>query len=77
MKPTLALIPLLLSSLSGAAFAERPLTPDEAARLAQRDYGGRVLDIRAAKNGHYRVKILKNGRVRVIDIDGRRNRGKK
>ncbi len=77
MKPTLALTAVLLLTLSGSALAERRLTPAEAASLAQRDYGGRVLDIRSGKDGRYRVKILKNGRVRVIEIDSRRGKGKK
>ncbi|MBI2382909.1 MAG: peptidase [Gammaproteobacteria bacterium] len=43
------------------------LTPRQAARIAQERYGGRVLDVRPAERG-YRVKLLKDGEVRVVHI---------
>ncbi len=76
MKPILASLLLLPALTVGAAPAPtHPLTPQEAAAQAQRSYGGKVLDIRQSRNGGYRVKILKDGRVRVIEI-GARARGR-
>ena len=69
---------LTATLIAGTAFADqtRPLTAAEAASQAQRQYGGKVLDIRLRKNGRYRVKILQEGRILVIEIDRNRTRGK-
>jgi len=46
------------------------VTPGEAARHAQRvNGGGRVLSVMHA-NGGYRVKLIKNGEVRVVFVAG-------
>ncbi|MEQ1439953.1 PepSY domain-containing protein [Fontimonas sp. SYSU GA230001] len=46
----------------------RSLSPAEAARLAQRRYGGRVLAVEPEGRG-YRVKLLRNGEVRSYQVD--------
>lgn len=43
---------------------ERGLTPSEAARQVQRRHGGRVLAVQSDGIG-YRVKVLKEGEVRI------------
>lgn len=46
------------------------LSPAEAARIAQeRNGGGRVLSVDRGGDG-YRVKLLKNGDVRVVYVPG-------
>jgi hypothetical protein len=46
----------------------RGMSPDEAAQRAQRQNGGgRVLSVEPAGNG-YRVKLLRDGEVRVFFI---------
>ncbi len=40
------------------------MTPSEAARQVQRRHGGRVLAVQADEEG-YRVKVLKDGEVRI------------
>jgi uncharacterized membrane protein YkoI len=42
---------------------------EQAADIAVQRSGGRVLDIKRRQNG-YEVKVLSNGRVRVLNIDG-------
>jgi uncharacterized membrane protein YkoI len=46
---------------------------DEAARRAQRQYGGRVLSVDLLQSddlpARYRVKLLSNGNVRTVDVD--------
>ncbi len=78
MKPILASLLLLPTLTAGAATApSHALTPEEAATQAQRSYGGKVLDIRRARDGRFRVKILKDGRVRVIKVGPGAKRAKK
>lgn len=43
-------------------------TPDSAAREIQRMHGGRVLAVQADGAG-YRVKMLKDGEVRIYQVD--------
>jgi hypothetical protein len=43
------------------------LSADEAAVRAQHQYGGRVLAVRPEGSG-YRVKLIKDGEVRVVFI---------
>lgn len=53
---------------------EYQISREHAAKIARQRFGGRVLDIRPKKrNGHadYRIKMLRDGRVRVFDIDGK------
>lgn len=50
--------------------ADRQMSPQEAARRAQAgNGGGRVLSVEPAGGG-YRVKLLKDGEVRVVFIQG-------
>jgi uncharacterized membrane protein YkoI len=46
---------------------------DEAARRAQRKYGGRVLSVDLMQSedapARYRVKLLSDGNVRTVDVD--------
>ncbi len=50
------------------------ISPGEAARRAQQRYGGRVLGVEFARDGapYYRVKLLRNGNVRIVRIPARR-----
>ena len=66
---------LAVSTTALGASQTSVLTAAEAASLAQRQYGGKVLDIRLQKNGRYRVKMLKDGRIRVINIERQRRKG--
>lgn len=77
MKPIpLSMLLMLAVAATGiSANQTGTLTAAEAASLAQRQYGGKVLDIRLQKNGRYRVKILNDGRIRVISIDRNRRKG--
>ncbi|HHJ20277.1 MAG TPA: hypothetical protein ENJ84_10720 [Gammaproteobacteria bacterium] len=53
---------------------EHQISREGAARIARQRFGGRILDIRPrAQDGRkdYRVKMLREGRVRVFDIDGK------
>ena len=49
------------------------LTRDEAARRAQRRYGGRVLSVDLLQSDNaparYRIKLLSDGNVRTVDVD--------
>jgi uncharacterized membrane protein YkoI len=49
------------------------LTRDEAARRAQRQYGGRVLSVDLLQSddapARYRIKLLSDGNVRTVDVD--------
>lgn len=76
--PALLLISTLLAAGSGAGLADdrrdhergRVLHghDDQAARRAQeQNGGGRVLSVQPAEGGH-RVKLLKNGEVRVLTV---------
>ncbi|MEC9358022.1 MAG: hypothetical protein VX836_09140 [Pseudomonadota bacterium] len=47
-----------------------PRAPREAAQDAQKQYGGRVLSVRLIKD-KYRVKLLKDGEVRVVQVPAR------
>lgn len=49
---------------------DRLISPAAAARRAQARYGGRVLGVDLARDGapYYRVKLLRNGNVRVVRI---------
>lgn len=54
----------------GAQAHRGRVTPGEAARHAQRvNGGGRVLSVMHA-NGGYRVKLIKNGEIRVVFVAG-------
>ncbi len=47
--------------------------PDQAAAIVRDRTGGRVLGVRAVeRNGRviYQVKVLKNGHVRIYNVDG-------
>ena len=73
------LISAVLALGSGAGFADdkqehekgrhpHPRQNDEAARRAQQQNGGgRILSVEPAEGGH-RVKVLKNGEVRVLVV---------
>lgn len=80
MKLQFALLAVLLLStgLSQAAQhgSRNTLSKEEAANRVQRNYGGKVLDIRRKDNGQYRIKLLKGGRVRIINIDSGSHRGR-
>ena len=80
--PALLVISTLLALGSGAGFADdkqeheqhdrgrhpHPRQNDEAARRAQQQNGGgRILSVEPAEGGH-RVKVLKNGEVRVLVV---------
>lgn len=49
---------------------DRLISPGAAARWAQQRYGGRVLGVELVRDGapYYRVKLLRNGNVRVVRI---------
>lgn len=49
---------------------DRGMSPSEAARIAQQQNGGgRVLAVERGDRG-YRVKLLKNGDVRIVNVPG-------
>jgi len=49
---------------------DRSISPSEAARIAQQQNGGgRVLAVERGDRG-YRVKLLKNGDVRIVYVPG-------
>lgn len=58
----------------GYAPRDRLISPGEAARRARQRYGGRVLGVELARDGapYYRVKLLRDGNVRVVRIPARR-----
>lgn len=48
------------------------ITPAQAAQRAREHFGGRILNVmleHGQAGPYYRVKLLKQGRVRVVDID--------
>lgn len=47
---------------------ERAMTPSDAARQVQRRHGGRVLAVQPDGSG-YRVKVLKDGEVRIYLVN--------
>lgn len=49
-------------------FRESQLSATDAARQVQRRYGGRVLSVQEDVGGGYRVKVLKDGEVRIYKI---------
>lgn len=52
--------------------AERFVTPAEAALIASRETGGRVLAVHlvgAGPGAHYRVRLLLDGQVRIVRVD--------
>ena len=52
------------------SFNNRQLSPSDAARIAQQQNGGgRVLAVERGDAG-YRVKLLKNGDVRIVYVPG-------
>ncbi len=53
--------------LAGARRGHASLTPADAARRVQSLYGGRVLAVQQDTDG-YRVKILKDGEVRIYSV---------
>lgn len=53
-------------------FAERFVTPAEAAVIARRETGGRVLAVHlvgAGPGAHYRVRLLVDGQIRIVRVD--------
>jgi uncharacterized membrane protein YkoI len=83
MKPSLIILGCLLAMQSLAAeprYRERDqdnraqISRERAADIARKRYDGRVLDIRPPREEgrkDYRVKILREGRVRVLSVDGK------
>ncbi len=56
------------------------ISRERAADIARKRYDGRVLDIRPQRDEgrqDYRVKILRKGRVRVLDVDGKTGKVRK
>ncbi|HEY1078016.1 MAG TPA: hypothetical protein VGE51_15090 [Fontimonas sp.] len=53
--------------LANARRGQTSLTPADAARRVQSLYGGRVLAVQQDDDG-YRVKILKDGEVRIYSV---------
>lgn len=47
---------------------DRSMSPSEAARQVQRRHGGRVLAVQPDGDG-YRVKVLKDGEVRIYQVN--------
>ena len=63
--------PIVRHEREAAEKSHGHLTPGEAARHAQRiNGGGRVLSVSRGHEG-YRVKLIKNGEVRVIFVPGK------
>ena len=54
----------------------KAMSREQAARIIRQRDGGRILDIRPRGNG-YEVKTLRNGRVRVYELNGDDNRGRR
>ena len=52
------------------------MSREQAANIVRQRDGGRILDIRPRGDG-YRVKTLRNGRVRVYEIDGDENKNRR
>lgn len=52
----------------------RLISPAQAVRRAQQRYGGRVLNVELVRDGapYYRVKLLRNGNVRVVRVSAGR-----
>lgn len=51
---------------------KRPsISREEAVRRARKQYPGKVLSVKQ-RGDHYAVKIIKNGRVRVINVSSNR-----
>lgn len=78
---TLALMIMLTTSLiTEPLFAAKPgargqpqISRERAAHIARERYGGKVLNIRPQRHkgrNDYRVKLLRDGRVRIINVDG-------
>jgi len=63
---------LLLSSLLSLDLSAKVLNREQAAQQAQAQHGGKVLSVRlkkvAGKAPHYRIKLIKNGRVKIVRI---------
>ncbi len=62
----------LCLSVSQLAWSDDEMSPGQAAEVAAARSGGRVLDVRQVeKQGRlmYRVKVLVNGRVRILWLD--------
>ncbi|MEW6168153.1 MAG: hypothetical protein AB1651_10710 [Pseudomonadota bacterium] len=53
--------------LSPRRTLEREMSPSDAARQVQQRYGGRVLAVQINDLG-YRVKVLKDGEVRIYQV---------
>lgn len=64
--------PPLMPMLQPNGFAAQPrgpmLSPDAAARAIQNRHGGRVLAVQPDGDG-YRVKMLKDGEVRIYQVN--------
>lgn len=58
----------LLQGLSEGGRGQPALSASEAARRAQEEHGGEVLAVDSAHRG-YRVKLLVNGEVRIVNVD--------
>ena len=52
------------------------ISREQAANIVRQRNGGRILDIRPRGNG-YQVKTLRNGRVRVHEVNGDENNTRK
>ena len=88
MKQLLLVLSIILLLLSLPVMADRQqrdyrehkgkrqsMSREQAANIVRERDGGRILDIRPRGDG-YRVKTLRNGRVRVYEIDGDENGGR-
>lgn len=58
----------LLQGLSEGGRGQPTLSASEAARRAQAEHGGEVLAVDSAHRG-YRVKLLVDGEVRIVNVD--------
>ncbi|WP_207062698.1 PepSY domain-containing protein [Motiliproteus sp. SC1-56] len=71
----------LLLVLLAATPAQAELSPDQAARRVQKQFGGQVLDIQPVKTGRgraYRIKLLQpSGRVKLMLLDAEDGRPKR
>lgn len=64
----LAVFTLLPVTHAVAADKNPRISREKAADIARKRYGGKLLDVQRSQQ-EYRVKVIKNGRVRVLNID--------
>ena len=89
MKHLLHSLSILLLLLSWPAMADRQqrdyqehngkrqsISREQAANIVRQRNGGRILDIQPRGNG-YQVKTLRNGRVKVYEINGDENNNRR